>query len=319
MNKKIILSIGAGICTIAIGLNIYMNYANSNRGEDIVIQQIDFPQYAGEINPNIKVKTNKKKINIKNKEEATYIYESDYTIEDKEIKKLCKTFGLDNKKGNRNEDDKSYIYEEDDVRLKIYDNGTYLYEINKYGEDMVTVSDKEAIEIAKKFLKNNNLLPEDFEYCGISRDIVQGGEDNKEVEVAKIIYFSRFINGEQVDGNSQVYVMLINDGEINQVYSSFIKNQKKKKVNDNYFIDVNKDIANLVASSNFLDIDESADEISVENIEIEYWEDSSPYSEDNYIQPIYRITGNEYSEGENIGEFEILTQALKPQENEKEK
>ncbi|MBQ4068048.1 MAG: hypothetical protein IJC76_02235 [Lachnospiraceae bacterium] len=233
--------------------------------------------------------------------------------------RLCKTFGLDNKKGNRNEDDKSYIYEADDVRLKIYDNGTYLYEINKYGEDMVTVSDKEAIEIAEKFLKNNNLLPEDFEYCGISRDIVQGGKDNKEVEVAKIIYFSRFINGEQVDGNSQVYVMLINDGEINQVYSSFIKNQKKKKVNDNFFIDINEGVENLVNPNNFLDIDESADEISVENIEIEYWEDSSPYSEDNYIQPIYRITGNEYSEGKNIGEFEILTQALKPQEKGKEK
>lgn len=213
------------------------------------------------------------------------------------------------KNAKERKEDNRTLYTYKDSSISIYFNASFEYSNGKMGENKIDITDDEAKRIATDFLVNNNLLPDGFAFSGMGRDILQEG-DNDEIEVSKIVYFSRYIDGSIVDGTSQVYVTLINNGEISYVYSSYMVEMKKNKIRSTNNIDIMENLETIINDDNYIDIDESADSIEISNIDVGYWEDSSPFSEENYMQPVYKLTGSEYSDGKKIGKFEIITQAL---------
>ena len=74
---------------------------------------------------------------------------------------------------------------------------------------------------------------------------------------------------------------------------------------------VGTDTVSMKYLKNFLDIDEEADELEINNVSIRYWEESSPYEDKAYVQPVYEVTGKQYKNGKDKGEFRIITQAIK--------
>ena len=58
-------------------------------------------------------------------------------------------------------------------------------------------------------------------------------------------------------------------------------------------------------------MNESADEITLDDVEVIYYEDSAPYGDNITIQPIYRVKGSSLKDGEEIDEYLGLTSAVR--------
>lgn len=53
------------------------------------------------------------------------------------------------------------------------------------------------------------------------------------------------------------------------------------------------------------------EEITLDDVEVVYYEDSAPYGDNITIQPIYRVKGSSIKDGEKIDEYYGLTSAIK--------
>lgn len=288
------------ICT-SCGNN---NKNNVDGKENYIIYDIDFPEYAGELQPNITTKVN---MDIPEMDSLVTYIAKENKITDSDKEKLCDIFEVDIKKAK--EDDVHTVIEENNKRLSIYDKGNYEYSNGKNSESKVQFDDAKAVNIAESYLREKGLLPNGFEYAGIGiGELVIG---KKSIVNEKTVFFNRFIDGKEVEGDACIMVTLIGDGEITKVISSYNDEIKKETVDERNIISVEDALKDIVNLKNFLDIDEEADELEINNVSIRYWEESSPYEDKAYVQPVYEVTGKQYKNGKDKGEFRIITQAIK--------
>ena len=92
-------------------------------------------------------------------------------------------------------------------------------------------------------------------------------------------------------------------------YSSYREIEEVVAVKENYTIDeMSAELENLNGK---IYINDDADEVTFEDVEVVYYEDSAPYSDNPTIQPIYKVKGSNKKNGKEIDDYYGLTSAVK--------
>ncbi len=277
--------------------------------------EIAFPYYPGKINPKLVVTNNIDKNKIKNEEILGKYYIVEEEISSDRRKHIIKVFGMEDVDAKIKERDGITIetYEKGSEELTIYSNGSYQYKKNKNRNEAmmksVEIEDQILIEKASKFLKDNELIPGDFAYSKMGATTLTNMATKEEKILTKDLYFMREINGIEVEGTSKIVVYMNGDGEIEEIYSSYREIKETVTVKENYTVD--EMIERLKSLNGTLYINENADEITMDSVDIIYYEDSAPFGNNVSIQPIYRVRGSSLKNGEEIDEFLGLTAAVK--------
>lgn len=297
------------VCTVVAGLIaglaiVFANSENSNLRKSYIIHNIEFPESAGELRKDIKVKVS---MNIPDIQSLSLYETSGNLISDEDKEKLCDIFDFDISKAIKEE---KYITIRDKSKnLRIYGNGCYEYHSGRHSENEIKLEDNKAIEIAAKYLTENALLPEGFAYSGIGTGEIT--TDEKNIVNEKTVFFTRFIDGEQVMGDSVIMVTLVDEGEITGVMSCCNKKIEKVTVDKKNIISVDEAVKKLLDTNNFFDIDEAANKLEINNVKVMYWEKINFFDDETYLQPVYEFSGNQYRDGEKLGGFSIVTPAVK--------
>lgn len=289
--------------TIIIAVVLVMNI--SIKAEKF--EKIDFPQFAGYVDHELKFEDKSNKSNVKNADIAKHVYVVKEEISKKKSDHIKQVFDMVNFESKK--DDVQEVITGNDKVLTIYKNGTYHYKNKITKTDKVKITDEECKKIALDFLETNDLMPEYFEYAGTGYDILTPMDNPQdETIIAKSIYFRRSLNGVDVKGNSKIYVTVVNDGAIRDVYSSYREIEDEILINDVVSpfeaIEKAKNFDGMVA------IDEKANKVKITEVEMIFWEDSAPLSENATIQPVYKVTGKCFLCNEEIGDFEAIVSAL---------
>ena len=312
--KKLTCVISASIL-VAVIVVTNNKYSNKDEKPEGFQYEIDFPVSAGHIN--FKLVTNNKidKNKIKNKEilETYYIVKDE--ISDSKKQHIKKTFEMEKADVDIKEKDDMTIekYEKGNEQLTIYSNGTYHYkkDKNKDYSKMKNVDLEEGalVQKANKFLKDKDLIPDDFVYSEIGETTIENVTTGEKTVVTKDLYYAREINGIEVEGTSQIVVSMNAEGDVEEIYSSYREIEEVVAVKENYSVDeMSKELKNL---NGMVYINDDADEVTFEDVEVVYYEDSAPYSDNPTIQPVYRVKGSNMKDGKEIDDYYGLTSAVK--------
>lgn len=291
MRKKIIGAI-SGMLIIVTAL--VFGIAQNNRAS---ITKIDFPimgghlphdvQYNLDSNINFKIE----KIKPDKKEAEDKIYKLYKTPKNKKQKtdKLKKIFNLSNSK--KIDMGEVISFYNDECSLDINENGTFQYHKKKRNDSKpIHLSDDKCIEIAKNFLYDNELLPSDFFENGVAYVTKTAVNDpNDSTIVGKDVYFNRKVNNKLVKGVSRIIVSVDYNGEIEAVYSLYRDIEEKDitvKIKD--FEIAFNDLKN---QKGMIRMNSDAKAVNIKEVDLTYWEDSTPYSKQTHIQPVYHFIG----------------------------
>lgn len=282
---------------------------------EIFEYEIDFPQSAGYINPYLVTKNNIDKSDIENKEilDTYFIVRDKISNARKEV--IKEAFDMEKVDAHVKTVDGAKVekYERGNEQLTIYDNGTYRYKMNVNRDEthmkQVDFQEDTLVEHAENFLKENNLIPGDFTYSNMGETVIENLSTGEKKVITKDIYFTRKIDGIEVEGTSKIVVSINGDCEVDEVYSSYREIEKAVDVKENYTVD--EMVNRLKGLNGTIYINENADEITLDDVEVIYYEDSAPYGDNITIQPIYRVRGSSRKDGEEIDEYLGLTSAIK--------
>lgn len=312
--KKLIYIVTA-LSLIVVIIVVNNKYGNKEEKSEGFKYKIDFPASAEHINSKLVTNNKINKNEIKNKEILDTYYLVEDEISDSRKQHIKKTFDMEKADVDINDKDNMTIeiYEKGNEQLTIYSNGTYHYikDKNKDYSKMnnVGLEEKVLVENADMFLKDNDLIPEDFVYSEMGETSIKNVSTGEEIVVTKDLCYTREINGIEVEGTSKIVVSMNAEGEVEEVYSSYREIEEVVDVKENYTVD--EMLEELKKLNGMVYISDDADEVIFEEVEIVYYEDSAPYSDNLTIQPVYKVKGSNNKEGKKIEEYSGLTSAVK--------
>ena len=312
--KKLTCVISASIL-VAVIVVTNNKYSNKDEKPEGFQYEIDFPVSAGHINSKLVTNNKIDKNKIKNKEilETYYIVKDE--ISDSKKQHIKKTFEMEKADVDIKEKDDMTIekYEKGNEQLTIYSNGTYHYKKDKNKDyskmKNVDLEESALVQKANKFLKDEELIPDDFVYSEIGETTIENVTTGEKTVVTKDLYYVREINGIEVEGTSKIVVSMNAEGDVEEIYSSYREIEEVVDVKENYTIDeMSSELENL---NGMIYINDDADEVTFEDVEVVYYEDSAPYSDNPTIQPVYRVKGSNMKDGKEIDDYYGLTSAVK--------
>lgn len=311
MKKKYIICCGIGIIVVAliVGAFLLLNgKEESNTKKEVKIPTIEFPQYVGAYNGDI-IFENNFSGNIKNEGllEKAFVLKNE--INEKELNKIADKLSFDSEDILR-EEEEFILYSKDDKSLMLYSNGTFDYQVKRItDEDKMTISDDKCREIAEEAIVKSGLAGDDCTYSKIGYTLLEEiGVENSETVLEKQVYFKRKIDNINVSGKNMLVVTIDADGEIISILSNYMSIDDEIEVQQ--VIPVDEAIEKAKELEGMIEMDEKTDRVEIENVEVVYWEDSSTIYDVNTIQPVYKITGKSYCNGEEIGIFAAYEQAI---------
>lgn len=272
-------------------------------------EKIQFPQMAQELHGDVPFD-----FSLKNKKEIIGKELSIYKIIQRRNEKnaeyydgcLFKTFSANVYKTVEYEHYTKYFCNDNDT-LEIYDTGSYIFSHNRNSNDIVTLSDDEAIILAEKFLKDYALLPNGF----VAGKIL-GGTYNKNGEpLKKTVGFYHEIDGYEVYGRSDITVEIDSIG-INGVYSIYNEYEFEQKVKSLTFDEI-LDISPLKEGQIIYDATKLSGEVErvvIDDLQIMYYDSPVNQPELTYILPIYKFKGKIYDVDGNFTDYYWAIQAI---------
>lgn len=270
--------------------------------------KIQFPQMAQELHGDVPFE-----FSLKNKKEIIGKELSVYKIIHRRNKKnaeyydgcLFKTFELNINKSVDYEHYTKYFCNDNDT-LEIYDAGSYIFSHNRKSNDIVTLSDDEAIILAEKFLKDHALLPNGFVVGKTLGGTYKNGEPLK-----KTVGFYHEIDGYEVYGRSDIIVEIDSIG-INAVYSIYSEYEFEQKVKS-LSLDEILAISPLKEGQIIYDATELSGEVErvvIDDLQIMYYDSPVNQPQLTYIQPIYKFKGKIYDVDGNSTDCYWVIQAI---------
>lgn len=271
--------------------------------------EIVFPLYGGEFQNDIQVDFAGEQVDVENIDLLKQFWIPQDNKMDEIIENICEEVHLDYSKGQKSEDEIWQVVEKENSIVR-YGDSSFMYRSNIVSEKEVALTDQECIDAAKNFFKKIGVDLAEFNDAEMQYDIVEDG-DGKEEVVTKIVVFSRCIDNIEVEGSSKVFISFVNGGQIKSVYYGLHTDLKSVTVPSGNIRDVDEAIELFENLEGYIDIPEETTKAVVKKVECIYWENAAPGSANSTIQPVYRITGDAYSNGRYCGEFEALEPALK--------
>lgn len=302
-NKKNLIISGSVLTTVFIVIccGVFINkkddvctFTNKNDVENNIVD-IEFPEYGGGTDADVIIQDSIKNKTFNNDNLCFYkMSEKDDTL----IKRIVKYHKLDDEQ-ILNQDD-NYI---DGSYIKVYDNGALMLELNTNVNGSITKSDEECRDIANKYLKEIGIDMNEYTYTKSSYDTMEiVGEGTQSGVNRKTIYYSRIIDDKEVLGDIAMYVSIVGDGKIDKFYCANTNIAEKYVLSDDNIIEYTKCLDDVEQKKGYVNAPEDADEIHIDNVELEYWGVFDPYADECAIVPIYKFSGEAKLNGNTIGE-----------------
>ena len=221
----------------------------------------------------------------------------------KDFKKEKKIFG--------NEDDEKYnTYS--NGQLTVSDLGFFEY---KTGQQMqmgvMKLSETEAVQKAKGFLQQYNLLNDNFDYtpivstATITQKNIETGEINEYVTEMTIAYYPKPIGEMNILGNSRITLAITDDG-VRQMFYNYREYSQKKEVK---LISVEQALEKAKKDECMIELESLSAKLEISKVSLHYWEQALS-SEILVMQPVYVFTGTSTTEyGGEEEKFAITVQA----------
>ncbi|MBC2581524.1 hypothetical protein [Clostridium sp. DJ247] len=310
-NRKIFFLV---ICTLITAILIsFMVYINKDKADKIT--KIDFPVVGGDIPSDVdyeiaeNVSFDDARLKGAGKlSDAVYKLKNN-KIEKSKISDLKKVFKLE--QAEETDMGEVLTYQNKEGTLEIYENGTFVFNVkNKNFDKPVNLSDTKCKEIASEFLDSNNLLPNDFYESGISHETRTAvNNPNDSLVIRKHVYFNRKVNEKKVYGVSRIIVSLGVDGKIESI--NYLNRDIESLKGDNISIkSYDEALADLKLHKGTVRMNEDTKKVKINNVNIVYWEDSSPTSKQSHIQPVYHFKGDAINSDGKKDIFEAFIPAI---------
>lgn len=298
------LKLYKGISFLALSIFAFSNIVHAEKvtQKTIKLPMIEFPVMGGELPTDAVIKWDKS-IESAGKDKADVFLLGKNSKND--LSKLSRVFDLEDPKFSTLEGRKRI--ENDIAEIELYDNGIFVYtrKDRDYSKE-VDISDEEAEQIAKKFLNDNDLLPPDLEITGIGSLTKRNPLNDDALVAGKQVFLNRKINNKLVYGVSRIIVSIGPEKRIDAVFYSTRDIQSSSKYDLRPIAEALEDVKKF---KGMVKAESDAKEIRIKLAELVYWEESTPYSKQTHIQPVYHFTGETQGES-GTGEFEAFESAI---------
>jgi len=281
------------------------------------INTITFPELAGEIPDKVNFKIDKASAAINKLNDSQYTKTLSKVIKVKDAEdiskrkeKLKEIFDIA-KTTQENKDQQNNLssFRDSNKKLDVYNDGIFTYNLdtdNNSKENLL--GDDKIRKLASDFLSKNNLISSDYYFDAVQYETVTPTSDpDKSIVLRKFVNFTRKINGQPVYGYSKISVGINAVGEISNVY---YLGRDLADSSDVEIKDFDKAFTDLNEQNGLVKMESDTKDVEIKNVELAYWEDSTPNSTQNYIQPVYRFTGDAINGKGDRSEFVAIIRAI---------
>lgn len=276
------------------------------KDNQVSLVKIDFPAYGGEL-PSVVFEDEINYSEISNETLNDEYLKLERKKDDQVVNKLILMLGFENVEKEIVEDYE--FMQKDRAQMKIYNDGTVLYTNSDRGMEEIPFSDEECIEMAKLVLIDNDIISNNYQCGGVGYYLYGSMDDlGNEKKIAKTVRFEHAIDDIDIYGTTPVFITFDSEGEIIELYVS--SGRITEKVECNSDITVEKAVERAINYEGMIDVPDECDKVILKEIEMVYWEDSSIGSENDTIQPIYKIMGTAYKDNVEVGNFIAYESAL---------
>lgn len=208
--------------------------------------------------------------------------------------------------------DIGYEFKNNEEKLQYHNStGHWTYQTtnkpSNYHTGVNIPSEDESKNIAIKFLKEYDLLPDRFNKI-IVTDRSSGDKTTNDFRITgREVYFYPTINNLPVYGISRIIVEVGDNGKVisvNKIYKDFIE-YKKVKLKDLTL--AFEDVKNNKGSNN---ISPKAQKAKIKKVELGYWEDAGTIKDQPYIQPVWVFSGEATLDDNKIEKFDVFVPAI---------
>jgi len=173
-------------------------------------------------------------------------------------------------------------------------------------------SDEEAIEIATKFLKENDLYPDGAANPSVQRENAYTVGKGDEVYYSEIgVWFRRNLNDMKVEG-TQLVVYVGGGGDIIGYYANW---RDYKPYKEYPVITVDEAFENLKSEGIYVGTNSQDSEVVIDEAYLAYLTTAGAYTEE-YLQPIWVFKGNVMADGKAVMDVEEYIPALEEEPGE---
>ncbi len=304
--KNIIIIVAVVVILSVCGIaGVLISKSETKKNEETKLTKIEFPEYMGPINVT-DYEDNIDYSNIANQEINNQYLKIERTNDDKVINKIISIVGFDSIEKEKNGDFE--IMRKGDALLRIYKDGSIMYTSSDRNTDEIMISDEECIQMAEKFLKENEIIDDSYQCSGVGYDLFSSMDDlENERKISKTVYFKYTYEGVEVYGTS-INLTYNSKGEITGLY--VLSSMKTEKVDYKTTITAKDAVERAKNHEGTIRIPDECNKVVLEKIEMIYWEELNIVSDNYTLQPVYKITGTAYNNGIEVGDYIAYESAL---------
>ena len=249
------------------------------------------------------------KIRVEDAGETASLYE--LTIDDEAaVKQIEGCFGIELSKASRSNDELGVTYTTDDYIVDIESDNGYWSVISRSSPSAksgASMSDAEALKIAKAFVEENSLWPEEIENVKVV-DQYGTNEDNVYGVDMKSVFFYPQVDGKIVLGRYRINININLDGSIQSVHCLVSRTGSSTTAKLKSSADISADLQAENYSASFTSDLTSA---KITDCTLCYYADSVKHDGKTYLFPVYVMNGEGTNAGGEKETFEIIIDALK--------
>ncbi len=248
-------------------------------------------------------------IRVENVGETASLYE--LKIDDEAaVNQIEGCFGIDLSKASRSNDELGVTYTTDDYIIDIENDSGYWSVIScssPSAKSGASVSDAEALKIAKAFVEENSLWPEEIENVKV---VGQYGtnEDNTYGIDMKSVFFYPKVDGKNVLGRYRINININLDGSIQSVHYLVSQTGSSTTAKLKSSAEISADLQAKNYSASFTSDLTNA---KITDCTLYYYADSVKHNDKTYLFPVYIMTGEGTNASGEKETFDIIIDALK--------
>lgn len=248
-------------------------------------------------------------IRVENVGETASLYELK-TDDEAAVNQIEGCFGIDLSKASRSNDELGVTYTTDDYIIDIESDSGYWSVIScssPSAKSGASVSDAEALKIAKAFVEENSLWPEEIENVKV---VGQYGtnEDNTYGIDMKSVFFYPQVDGKNVLGRYRINININLDGSIQSVHYLVSQTGSSTTAKLKSSAEISADLQAKNYSASFTSDLTNA---KITDCTLYYYADSVKHNGKTYLFPVYIMTGEGTNASGEKETFDIIIDALK--------
>jgi len=174
-----------------------------------------------------------------------------------------------------------------------YQNQSKAYKAGE-NDSLNLPSDEQAKVIAIQQIQDLGLPVDEFKVADVTKFTEEGAPGKPVKTLSKAVFLYRQIDNKSILGVSRIIILIGDNGEVAGVSKYYKETQPYNCYPLKPFEKAFDELKNGRASNN---ISGKANHAIIKNVELRYWEDAGPISDQPFLQPVYLFEGETTIDG----------------------